>query len=94
MGMWDFSTIYRLLQLVTNGSLESQEICKKLDDSSMRGMTSSYQKDVTNERILDLSLTIAGGLPPTKQSINSLLPLPSIIQQGKHGFHCSNEVGD
>ena len=29
-----------------------------------------------------------------KQSINSLLPFPSIIQQGKHGFHCSSEVGD
>lgn len=121
VGMWAFSTVYRPLQLVTNGSLESQEICKKLDDSSMRGMsaascvggvstsevkgkehpddaseamTSSCQKDVTNDRILDLSLTIAGGLPPTKQSINSLLPLPSIIQQGKHGFHCSSEVGD
>lgn len=122
VGMWAFSTVYRPLQLVTNGSLESQEICKKNNDSSMRGMsaascvggvstsevkgkeylddaseamTSSCQKDVTEERILDLSLTIAGGLPPTKQSINSQLPSPSIIQQRKHyGFHCSSEVGD
>lgn len=121
VGMWAFSTVYRPLQLVTNGSLESQEICKKNNDSSMRGMsaascvggvstsevkgkeylddaseamTSSCQKDVTEERILDLSLTIAGGLPPTKQTINSQLPSPSIIQQRKHGFHCSSEVGD
>ena len=41
MGMWAFSTIYKPLQLVTNGSLESQEICKKLDDSSMRGMSAA-----------------------------------------------------
>lgn len=121
VGMWAFSTVNRPLQLVTNGSLESQAIRKNLNDSSMRGMsaasfvggvstsevkgkeqlddaseamTSSCQKDVTEERILDLSLTIAGGLPPTKQSINVHLPLPSIIQQRKHGFHCSSEVGD
>lgn len=121
VGMWAFSTVYRPLQLVTNGSLESQEICKKLNDSSMHGMsaascfggvstsevkgkehlddvgeamTSRCRKDVAEERILDLSLTIAGGLPPTKQNISSQLPSPSLIQQRKHGFHSSSEVGD
>lgn len=119
VGMWTFSTIYRPLQL-TYGSVESQDFCKKQNESGMcglsaasciggistsegkgkehlddvgEGMTSTCQKNASDERVLDLSLTIAGGLPPTKQNSSSLLPLPSSTQF-KAGFPSGSEVGE
>eukprot|EP01018_Ginkgo_biloba_P030274 Gb_03739 [translate_table: standard] len=64
-----------------------------LDDAG-EAMASSCRKDSSNERVLDLSLTIAGGPPPTKQNVSVLLPMPFGTSQHKAGFHSSSEVGD
>ncbi|KAH9321213.1 hypothetical protein KI387_015852, partial [Taxus chinensis] len=121
VGMWAFSTMYRPLQLTTYGSFQSQNFCKKQNESGMRGlsaascvggispsegkgkehlddvgegMTSTCQRNASDERVLDLSLTIAGGPPPTKQNTGSLIPLPSITPQFKAGYPSGSEAGE
>ncbi|XP_057841283.1 uncharacterized protein LOC131050968 isoform X2 [Cryptomeria japonica] len=75
------------------GISTSEDKGKEHLDDVGEGMTSTCQKNASDERVLDLSLTIAGGLPPTKQNSSSLLPLPSITQF-KAGFPSGSEVGE
>ncbi|GLJ12539.1 hypothetical protein SUGI_0193150 [Cryptomeria japonica] len=75
------------------GISTSEDKGKEHLDDVGEGMTSTCQKNASDERVLDLSLKIAGGLPPTKQNSSSLLPLPSITQF-KAGFPSGSEVGE
>eukprot|EP00252_Welwitschia_mirabilis_P007108 TRINITY_DN1818_c0_g1_i1.p1 TRINITY_DN1818_c0_g1~~TRINITY_DN1818_c0_g1_i1.p1 ORF type:complete len:924 (-),score=191.65 TRINITY_DN1818_c0_g1_i1:298-3069(-) len=76
------------------GAASSEARDKEHLDEIGEAMTSSSQKIVSEERILDLSLTIAGGLPPTKQNVLFQRPLLSLTEKTKVGLHSSSEIGE
>ncbi|XP_068643709.1 uncharacterized protein [Aristolochia californica] len=91
VGLWAFSAVQRPVELIR--LVENAEVSFQAPNDGDEFVTTHPTGALLTEMPSGLNMTIAGGLPPTKQNLRATVVLPLISRHLRTGFCSASNMG-